>query len=322
MRRFLTLTIVAVAVLFGPASGRVDDGALAASGCADLDGDGFVHVTDITIWSNYFAQTVPPAPPQTDLVKDGALTAADFTLLFAEFLSSTACQTSPLPSTTSAGGALVVDADGESTTAGDPVESTRTVVIGETFHVSIQLTSSPGIVALQQRLHWDEGPLDLNARTAPENDLWVTNAQPTAAQRQTLGPADDNSGNDAYIELGSAPFKGLAQSSTFLGPVAQFEFTCQHFGTANITLAAGHSLLADTPSTEYSPTLAGAQVQCVCPPEGCPVGGIAALPDVPAAPLEADGAAGSSARLIALAVAGAAALGAGAWFARRRRPSR
>ena len=320
MRRFLTLTIVAVAVLFGPASGRVDDGALAASGCADLDGDGFVHVTDITIWSNYFGDTVPPAPPQADLVKDGSLAASDFTVLFNELFTSTACQTSPLPSTTSVGGALVVDADGENTAAGDPVESTREVVIGETFHVTIQLTSSPGIVALQQRLHWDEAPLDLNARTALDNDLWV-NVQPAAGRRQTLGPADDNSGNDAYIELGSAPFKG-AESSTFLGPVAQFEFVCQQFGTANLTLAAGHSLLADTPSTEYSPTLAGAQVQCVCPPEGCPVGGIAALPDVPAAPLEADGAAGSSARLIALAVAGAAALGAGAWFARRRRPSR
>ena len=320
----LSVLVAAVLLLAAaglPEAGRVSDTAFAADGCADLDGDGFVHVADVIIWSNYFGQTVPPAPAQADLVKDGGLNAADFTVLFNEFLSSTGCQTNPLPSTTLAGGALAVDADGEDTTAGDPVQSTRTVLIGETFHVSIQLTANPGIFAVQERLHWDEGPLNLNARTAFENDLWV-NIQPSAARFQKLGPADNGIGNDAYIELGSTPFKSLGDSSTFVGPIAQFEFVCQLRGTANLTLAATHSLLADAPSTEYTPTVTGAQIECVCPPEGCPVGGVAELPDVAARPLEAVGSSGPRAivmvGVVAAIAAVAVALGGAGWYARRR----
>lgn len=326
VQRSALSVLVAAVLLFaatGLPAGRVSDTAFAADGCADFDGDGFVHVVDVIIWSNYFGQTVPPAPQQVDLVKDGGLNAADFSLLFQEFLSSTACQTDPLPSTSLAGGALAVDADGEDTTAGDAVQSTRTVVLGETFHVTIQITSNPGIYGVQQRLHWDEGPLNLNARTAFENDLWV-NIQPAAARFQKLGPPDEGSGNDAYIELGSTPFKTLGDSSTFVGPVAQFEFVCQLPGTANLTLDAAHSLFADAPSTEYKPAVTGAQIECVCPPEGCPVGGIAELPEVVArAPLEAPGSSGPStsvvAGIVAAATAGAFALGGAAWYARRRR---
>lgn len=326
MVRCSLLCVLVAAVLLLAATGlpeadRLSDTAFAADGCADLDGDGFVHVADVIIWSNYFGQTVPPAPAQADLVKDGGLNAADFTVLFNEFLSSTGCQTNPLPSTTLAGGALAVDADGEDTTAGDPVQSTRTVLIGETFHVSIQLTANPGIFAVQERLHWDEGPLNLNARTAFENDLWV-NIQPSAARFQKLGPADNGIGNDAYIELGSTPFKSLGDSSTFVGPIAQFEFVCQLRGTANLTLAATHSLLADAPSTEYTPTVTGAQIECVCPPEGCPVGGVAELPDVAARPLEAVGSSGPRAivmvGVVAAIAAVAVALGGAGWYARRR----
>ena len=52
MTRFLILTTVGVAVLFGPASslpatGRLGDTAFAASGCADLDGDGELDIISI-----------------------------------------------------------------------------------------------------------------------------------------------------------------------------------------------------------------------------------------------------------------------------------
>ena len=326
VQRSALSVLVAAVLLFaatGLPAGRVSDTAFAADGCSDLDGDGFVHITDMTIWSNYFAQTVPPAPPQADIFKDGSLGALDFTTLFNDFFSSTGCQADPLPSTKLAGGALAVDADGEDTTEGDPVQSTRTVVIGEPFHVSIQVTSNPGIVAVQQRLHWDEGPLDPNPRTAFENDLW-RNFQSSIVSGQALGPADSKSGNEAYIEHGSAPFKAtFVETSTYVGPVAQFEFVCRNPGTANLTLDAAHSVLADLPSTEYTPTVTGAEIECVCPPEGCPVGGIAELPEVVVrTPLEAEGPAVLStsvvAGVVAAVTAGAVATGGAAWWARRR----
>ena len=60
-----------------------------------------------------------------------------------------------------------------------------------------------------------------------------------------------------------------------------------------------------------------------CPPEGCPVGGIAELPDVAGRPLEAQDSSGFRASVrggvLAAVAAGALALGGAAWYARRRR---
>jgi len=315
--RMVTLVAVALALIAGLAglalhsnSGFIQH-ASAASGCMDIDGDGVVHITDMVIWSNYSFQTVPPAPPQLDFDKNGSLSIGDQASLLAAFEASTACQTDPLPKTTLGGGALAVDANGENPVASDPVESTRTAVVGETFHVAIQVTSNPGIVAFQARLDWDEALLDLNPRTAAVNV--VASLSPFGADLQVLGPA--------YVELGNVPYQAPAQSSTFVGPVAQLQFTCRAAGTVNATLAAGHSLLADVPSTEYTPTLTNAQIECVCPPEGCPVGGVAELPEVAGTPLEAPESSGRSVGVlaaVAAAVVGGLALGGGGWYARKR----
>ena len=186
----------------------------------------------------------------------------------------------------------------------------------------VRYSTNPGIYAVQQRLHWDEGPLDLNARSVAQNDRWL-GIQPDTGTLQKLGPPDDGSGNDAYIELGSLPFLLFGDSNTFVGPVAQFEFVCQLRGTANLTLDPAHSVLADAPTTKYTPTVTGAQIECVCPPEGCPVGGIAELPEVAArAPLEAEAPAVPSVMvavgIVAAVTAVAVAIGGTAWWARRR----
>jgi hypothetical protein len=260
--------IAVLAAVIGPAAG-VPSSAVAASGCADIDGDGVVHAMDMTYLAAYFAGTVPPAPPQVDLTKDGSISGGDIGSMFSQFDTVTSCQTSPLPKTTMSGGGLVVDANGENAYASDEtVEVSRYVLLGSgSFHISVRLTTNPGIVGYQVRLHWDEGVLDLNPRTASENNVWVPNVSPSPESLQVQGPPDDGAGNDAYIELVTAPLK-KPESSLLVVPLAQFAFTCQAAGTATIDLSdpGNHTNLVDyPPATEYAPTLTSAQIVCLTP---------------------------------------------------------
>ncbi len=271
MTRYLIRTIVVVAVLVGAGTGLSERGGFSdivfgADGCADVDGDGFVHMIDVVTVAAYHGSTVPPAPPQVDVhpAKDGSVAVGDIGYVFDRFGTSTACQTNPLSKTSLTGGVLILDADGEDTSASNPVESTRAVVVGDTFHVSVQLTANPEIVGYQVRLHWDEPLLQLAERTASENDI-VGNGTPPGFPNQTLGPADDDSGNDAYIELMWALLLKESGTTSYVGPVAQFEFVCQAEGVASITLAGvgSHTALGDIfPTTEYTPTLRNAVVLC------------------------------------------------------------
>ncbi|MEX1255201.1 MAG: hypothetical protein WEE64_12755 [Dehalococcoidia bacterium] len=74
---FLILTGVALAFLglVAPAGG----GVARATGtpCADLDNDGDVDTNDISIVTTYLGQSVPPAPPEVDLIKDGFIAVSD-----------------------------------------------------------------------------------------------------------------------------------------------------------------------------------------------------------------------------------------------------
>lgn len=263
----LIVVAATVAGLLWPKAGPSS----AASGCADIDGDGFVHIIDSVMVGEHFGSFVPPAPAQVDVVKNGQIFLSDIGETLSQFGTSTTCQTSPLSKTALSGGALAVDADGESTSPGDPVESKRAVPVGTAFHVTVQLTENPDIAGYQLRLHWDEATLDLNARTDAENDLWQELTALIIGYHQALGPTDDNAGSEAYIELGATiPLPPGIQppgSSTLLGPVAQFEFTCQAEGTADLTLsgAGAHTALVAWFATEYTPTLTNAQINCVDP---------------------------------------------------------
>ena len=267
-------SLVVIATVFTLLWQSPDSGqrASAASSCADVDHDGIVHLIDAVIVSDHFGQLVPPAPPEVDLVKDNAISIGDIIQVILVF-DTTGCQTgTPQPKGAGAFGALAVDADGENTSPGDTVETKRSVPIGQTFHITVHMTTNPdpNTVGYQLRLHWDEALLDLTTRTQDENDLWLENFTGGVAL-QALGPADDDSGSDAFIELGAFELvPGVTTGAT--GPVAQFEFTCQAAGTANLTLASGggHSAVVARPATVFSPTLTNAQINCVIGPTWTP----------------------------------------------------
>ena len=254
---------VVVAVMLGLlASEGPSRTAFAADGCADVDGDGSVHMLDVIMINDYFAQTVPPAPPQVDMNKDGTISVGDISYPLLEYGTSTACQTDPLAKTSLDGGALLLDAKGESSSASDAIESSRAALVGTTLHVSVHLTNDPGIAPFtfagyQVRLHWDEALLQLTGGTD-----WLSMQGLGTGWALALGPADDDSGSDAYIEMmGFFPKGG---GNFYTGPVAQFEFVCQGEGVASITLAdeGNHSSIAARPATEYTPVLADAVVVC------------------------------------------------------------
>ena len=105
--------------------------------------------------------------------------------------------------------------------------------------------------------------------------------------------------------------------------------------TVSANLTAGNYVLICNLSNHYGQgqytafTVTAAQPTSTptpCPAEGCPVGGIAELPDVAEAPLETQGSSGSSTGVLAGIVAGlvvtSAALAGLAVVAYRRRPTR
>ncbi len=251
--------------------------ALAASGCADLDGNGVVQMIDAVIVSDHFDPTGDPTPvKQVDMNKDGIVDLPnDILVPIIQLGTSTSCQTNtPLPKTTLVDGALAVDAVGESTNLSDTVQTKRPMLVGVPFEVSVHITSNPGaIIAYGVRLHWDEALLDLNPRNAKDNDRWQENVG--GGTYQILGPNDDGTGSEAYIEVVGLDFiPGNVPPWSGTGPTAQFEFTYQALGTASITLtnAGSHSVLLGRPATEYTPTLANAQINCVTvlPPTATP----------------------------------------------------
>jgi len=244
-----------------PGSGS--DVASAASGCYDIDGDGQVEAIDGVIVGDYFATTVPPSPPQVDVNKSTTVIASDFFAVFAAFESTTSCQTSPLSISSQSGGALAVDSNGENATVGDPIQTTRNVTVGDAFRISIQLSANPGSIAgYQARLIWDDPILDFSPRTLAGDDVFAENSGlAVAVLNQIVGAAS--------IELGAV--RPTAPGSTgYTGPLAQLEFVCVAPGTANLILTApgNHTALVAHPATEYTPTLASAQIDCLPDDDG------------------------------------------------------
>ncbi|MEX1255270.1 MAG: cohesin domain-containing protein [Dehalococcoidia bacterium] len=268
-RIFLLIAVSLLVALAGVV--RPPDGpstpASAATGCADVDGDGIVHLIDGVMVANYFGTAAGSAPAQVNINKTGAnIDLADVVSIASALDTTTGCQASGLANFNLSGGALAVDANGEVTTPGDPVQTTRTVTQNN-FDVSVQLTSTAGagIAGFQTRLHWDEALLDFVPNTAGRNEAWQENTGLTTASNQVLGPADDGAGNEAYVELMAQHIS--EPNNTFTGPIAQFEFACHANGTANVTLetTSYHTSLAAKANTQYLPTTANATITCGMP---------------------------------------------------------
>ncbi len=234
--------------------------AAAASGCADVDGSGAVGAMDVILVSDYYFD--PAAPPQVDLNKDGVVNLADdiFSVII-ELGQVTSCQTAPLPKTEPAGGALAVDAVGESTSTSDTIQTTRSEDGGVPFTVSVHVSSNPNSIdGFSARLHWDEALLDL---VDDGTSLWTDRAK--GFDFNLSNNSDDGIGNEAYGEVSGTTLFPTDPGWSGTGPVAQFVFVCQFTGTANLTLtdAGSHSALYGRPGIEYTPALANAQINCL-----------------------------------------------------------
>ena len=234
--------------------------ASAADGCGDLDGSGAVEAIDIILVSDYWQDPSPPA--QADMNKDGVVDLAnDILRVIIPFGETTSCQSAPLPKTELAGGALAVDAVGESTSVTDPIQLIRSEEGGVPFTVSVHVSSNPGTLhGAGVRLHWDEALLDL---VDNGTSLWRERADGFGFLDSNNG--DDGIGNEAWVEAGGTTFFPAQASWSGTGPVVQFSFVCHKAGTANLTLsdAGSHSALFGRPGIEYTPALANAQINCL-----------------------------------------------------------
>ena len=186
----------------------------------------------------------------------------------------------PNPTAVANGSLMKIDADCEDP-LGPPkdssIEPQRTLLVGDTFHVCVTGTF-PGTSAAgyQVRVHWTEAVLNLNVRNEGLNDRWrlqdpTVGGPPTAGvPQQTLGPADNDIGSDAYILLRTVDSGSQNANPPYAGPVAQFEFVCQFHGAANIELRLpgavdGSSFIEGGTKTEIKPALASAVVTCFEP---------------------------------------------------------
>lgn len=235
--------------------------ASAINGCYDADGSGVVDPVDVLLVSDYHLDPNPPIAADVD--KDGDVDLANDILMVIIHLGvATSCQTSPLPKSEPAGGALAVDAVGESTSESDTIQTSRSEEGGVPFTVSVHVSANPGTLdGASVRLHWDEAHLDL---ASDPLSLWSDRADGTPFELSNNSD-DDGVGNDAYVEAGGVTFLPDQTTWSGTGPIAQFEFVCQTAGTANLTLtdAGGGSALYKRPGIEYTPSLANAQINCL-----------------------------------------------------------
>jgi hypothetical protein len=176
-----------------------------------------------------------------------------------------------------ANGALRIDASCENPIS--PIDNAITtqhyVLVGQTFHICINAlfpgTSASGY---QARVHWTEEFLSLTPRTSSVNGVWedlipALGGPPNGANpSQALGPADDNAGDDAYIQIEASDDADQNSSPAYTGPVAQLEFTCQAHGNALIEMrgpgGGGSSYLLDS-GVPIKVTLVAAFVKCLTP---------------------------------------------------------
>jgi hypothetical protein len=169
-------------------------------------------------------------------------------------------------------GALVVDAIGDSTSPGDPVNAVRNVSVGTPFYVTTHVTAPPvagttGYRAYQTELRWDEPLLEyLPAVSAADEDFWQENAPTSCTVAPRIIKPDDDVGTDAAVSNACV----AAASNTYTGPVVQLRFVCQPpGGTAQLSLVSsvgdptyGTRFVAAN-GAQTLPVLANATINCV-----------------------------------------------------------
>ncbi len=258
--RTLVFGVIALALVVAlvQTQGIPNRNASAADGCTDLDGNDRVDALDAIIVSDYFLFDANQAPQAVNVVKDSIINIIDVATVFGAYDTSTDCQGDPQPVTSLAGGEVAVDAIGEITDQLDPVNAKRTVQLGESFLVSIHITDNPAdLSGAQICLSWDEAILDIDLRTAAINNAW-----PASVFGQALNPADDDSGNQACLTWGSIFLPPASDDNQ--GPIAQFSFSCEAPGSADIFLRDSDlTLLLARPATAYVPDRVGTTINCI-----------------------------------------------------------
>jgi len=166
-------------------------------------------------------------------------------------------------------GSMAVDAIGDSTSPGDPVDVKRTVPVGEPFLITAHVTTPPdagigGYSAYRAEVRWDESYLDYNTQPVAAENAWPE----TCNTAKSTGP-DDDTGNDAFVSIAcvSAP----TVSSAYTGPVVQLEFVCHEVGPAQLSLTTlaqdptNGTMLVDALGGQLSSSVTNASVNCSAP---------------------------------------------------------
>lgn len=162
-----------------------------------------------------------------------------------------------------AGEAMAVDCDA-STAA---VDTTCSYGPSETFEISVQATNAGGgFTGYQVKPRWTAATLHYNAAS----DLNTENLWPVACY---AGRVDHQPGDPSvFYGCGSVP----PVTSTYTGPLAQFEMQCQTPGTTTINLVGsvgdleGGSVFVDNLFLPVDPALTGASVTCRAEGEATP----------------------------------------------------
>jgi len=171
---------------------------------------------------------------------------------------------------TTASGSLLLDANCETPTTDTSVQKQRYVLVGATFHVCAFATfPTPGSASgYQVRLDWDSAALAVNPRSNVVNDLWRLVLPNAGGPPNAYVPVQIITGSNPPLLLTGKDSGDDNGSPPFVGPVAQFEFTCSVHGTSNLKLTlpgdSGGTVLYNSGATMKA-TLSNGVIRCVSP---------------------------------------------------------
>lgn len=225
--------------------------------------------------------------------------------------------------------ALAIDVNNDGTDDCDTrpstgLGSTCNVLTGSMFTVrgyldklANDLPGSGGYIVFQFTFGYTSPGLTRNNRVSPAKEVGnPTYWQVTPAVPAVCAPNTETDGAGSYYVDCWQSTKSMYQ-----GKLVEVDFTCSStVGVRTITMQDAGTYLHDQNHgavPDVDPLEESLTINCASG-----VGGIAAVPDVGAAPLQAGDSAGLSAGLLAGGIGGAAAvvvaLGGAAWYARRR----
>ena len=216
------------------------------------------------------------------------------------------------------------------------IGTTCTVTVGSQFTMRGEVDSIAGLpgtggyLVFQFRFMYTNPGLTRNDRAGsgevgPDSLPGVPNFWGLSCSPNT----ETDPGGNYYVDCW-----GPGTKSMYLGKLVEVDFTCATAGTRTITMDDASSYIHNDTHGSTPLDKEGNEVltiNCTQPPTPTPtptpssVGGIAELPEVDGAPLDAAASSGPNAVVltsIAAAAAGGIALGGAAWYARRRRLGR